>query len=473
MQNAKNIIMNLDFTKLDLTKYDDDFISMLKSAESNADIKNVNNLFHESIVSKHIEVIKLLIDAGIDVNMINKYGTHALLVSILNADEDIARLLVANGADINIASDSISAIAGAVLSRNENILKLLIDNGADVNNVLESGTTILMLACMSGVSKKIIELLIDAGADVNAIDSSGETAYSHARQAMFKDATMLLNKADATKVGNYKKKEDSEFNYFIENNDNYLCQAFRTKDVEKLKMAMKDAYFKDEISIAELMFTESTLTDLVKENYPFEFIKMIIEESNIDINSVDSNGKTALIIASLNENEQLVALFIENNATLNIKDNDGDEAFDYAENKCMLSLNAAVQDRPYSCIAFQKVSNNKTQRLDMKQSLVQGGYYSFSMKINFLRAEVTLNKNTIKNIDYPAMRFAYRADVKDYILYVYEYDKDYFIIEKGDKKDTHLTMTFYKGDKMHYICKMWDKNIMTNHESRFIKSFAY
>ena len=133
---------------------------------------------------------------------------------------------------------------------------------------------------------------------------------------------------------------------------------------------------------------------------------------------------------------------------------------------CMLSLNAAVQDSSYSCIAFQKVSNNKTQRLDMKQSLVQGGYYSFSMKINFLRAEVTLNKNTIKNIDYPAMRFAYRADVKDYILYVYEYDKDYFIIEKGNKKEPHVTMSLENGDKIHYVCMKWEKNNRTNNESR-------
>jgi hypothetical protein len=65
---------------------------------------------------------------------------------------------------------------------------------------------------------------------------------------------------------------------------------------------------------------------------------------------------------------------------------------------------------------FQKISSGKTNNLDMKDSLAKGGYYSFSMKVNFLRAIVSLNKNTIDNIDYDDMRFAYRADVKGYTL---------------------------------------------------------
>ena len=123
----------------------------------------------------------------------------------------------------------------------------------------------------------------------------------------------------------------------------------------------------------------------------------------------------------------------------------------------MLSLNANAQDSSYSCIAFQKESNNKTEKLDMKQSLAEGGYFSFSMKINFLRAEVVRNKNTIENIDYPPMRFAYRADVMDFVLYVYDYNRDYFVIEKGYKKEPRVTMTLENGDRLRYACRMWEK----------------
>lgn len=120
------------------------------------------------------------------------------------------------------------------------------------------------------------------------------------------------------------------------------------------------------------------------------------------------------------------------------------------------SLCAEPYDSSYSCLAFQKESKISVERLDMKQSLAQGGYFSFSMKINFLRAEVVLNKNTIENIDYPPMRFAYRADVMDFILYVYDYNKDYFIVEKGNKKEPRLTMTLENGDKLRYVCRMWE-----------------
>ena len=119
------------------------------------------------------------------------------------------------------------------------------------------------------------------------------------------------------------------------------------------------------------------------------------------------------------------------------------------------SLNADIQDNLYTCITFQKESNNEIERLDMQESLAKGGYYSFSMEINFLRAEVSLNKSTIENIDYQPMRFAYRTDINDYLLYVYDYNKAHFIIDKGNRKKVRVTMTLENKDIYHYQCMMY------------------
>ena len=111
-----------------------------------------------------------------------------------------------------------------------------------------------------------------------------------------------------------------------------------------------------------------------------------------------------------------------------------------------------IKNTYYTCIAFQKNDGSKAERLDMKQSLAKGGDLSFSMKINFLNAIVSPNKNTMENINYEDMRFAYRTDINDYDLYVYEYNKNYFIIERDNKKNPRFNMTLENGDVLYYQC---------------------
>lgn len=121
----------------------------------------------------------------------------------------------------------------------------------------------------------------------------------------------------------------------------------------------------------------------------------------------------------------------------------------------VVSLSAdiqGVQDTAYTCIAFEKTSNNKTTRLDMNQSLKQGGDYSFGMRINFLDAIITKNEDTINNVKFQNIRFAFRTDINGYALYIHDYNKDYFTIKKDYPKAPVLIMTLKNKDKIRYQC---------------------
>ncbi|MEA1891935.1 MAG: hypothetical protein U9N33_04400 [Campylobacterota bacterium] len=120
-----------------------------------------------------------------------------------------------------------------------------------------------------------------------------------------------------------------------------------------------------------------------------------------------------------------------------------------------ISLNADSFDSMYACIAFEKNYGDKAQRLDMKQSVAKGGYFRFSVKINFLRAIIYRDKDTINNTTYEEIRFAYRATVKGYDMYVYDYNKDYFLIEKGDKIKPRFSLKLENGDWFYYKCMMY------------------
>lgn len=68
---------------------------------------------------------------------------------------------------------------------NYDIVKLLIDNGADINLTwkgIESSSTPLMNAIRSGSEKKIdiIKLLLEQGADKSSKDKHSKTAYDYA-----------------------------------------------------------------------------------------------------------------------------------------------------------------------------------------------------------------------------------------------------------------------------------------------------
>lgn len=121
-------------------------------------IKIIIMSFYDSIWSSDIDGVKKLIKEGADVNStsdsLDIYPLHQAsnLVSGLNPsdNEKIIRLLVDAGADINIRTkkrDSMYNPGGrtplhmAALSRNADITKLLIELGADVEAVDEKGNT--------------------------------------------------------------------------------------------------------------------------------------------------------------------------------------------------------------------------------------------------------------------------------------------------------------------------------------------
>ncbi|KAF4448569.1 hypothetical protein F53441_8046 [Fusarium austroafricanum] len=90
------------------------------------------------------------------------YG-HSLIAAASQGHIDVARYLLAQGADVNFSGGKLgSALAAAV--RNIDIINLLLDNGADVNLRLEHGESALMAAVRNG-RIDTMKLLLAKGAD--------------------------------------------------------------------------------------------------------------------------------------------------------------------------------------------------------------------------------------------------------------------------------------------------------------------
>lgn len=141
-----------------------------------------------------------------DKNTIDKkdnYRETALTWSSGNNFIEMVKLLLENGADVN-ARGRYKETALTIASYNNNIelVKLLLDNGADVNAGNKYGYTALMWASTKW-NKDIVKLLLDNGADVNARDNFGGTSLSRASHGddtiRKRDIIKLLLKSGARK----------------------------------------------------------------------------------------------------------------------------------------------------------------------------------------------------------------------------------------------------------------------------------
>ena len=110
---------------------------------------------------------------------------------------DAVRLLLDNGADINLVDDDgTTPLITVCWDSHVDAARLLLDNGADVNRANKKGTTPLFIACQEGYVN-VARLLLDNGADVDWATEDGFTPLHAASQKCYVDVARLLLDNDA------------------------------------------------------------------------------------------------------------------------------------------------------------------------------------------------------------------------------------------------------------------------------------
>lgn len=160
-----------------------------------------------AVGSKNIEIVKILLDAGADVNArFDERDDTPLAYTAEEGLEDIATLLLDHGAYVDARLRYIvpgqcrtrhadnTPLMFAAFKNRPGMVRLLIARGADVNARSRfSHETALMCACDNGYwcvrpkrvtyedrSAEAARLILEAGADINAQDIDGMTALMHA-----------------------------------------------------------------------------------------------------------------------------------------------------------------------------------------------------------------------------------------------------------------------------------------------------
>jgi len=167
-------------------------------------------LIFSLLENQNLDIFKILIDAGMKINVVNSYDQTPLIRTLYNLT--LAKLLLENGADPNFKmSDGKSAI---FYIDNYEQAKLLLENGAKINVIDNEGNTPLINFIKNVYnfsdfenSNKVIKFLIDHGIDINAKNKSGDTAILLAAENGAYDIVELLYEYGADPLVKNKKGE--------------------------------------------------------------------------------------------------------------------------------------------------------------------------------------------------------------------------------------------------------------------------
>ncbi len=279
-----------------------DIVKLLISLSSNA-IEKKNTMTTTLYVASslgHLEIVKWIIDYNEIAHKDDKINIHAMMntrktalhTALSYANLEIARLLINAGIDINqfVTFDHVGTV-GFILNEKKDTLTpdafvnlfqfvksemmaemLLKKELFHVNTRNKYGQTILHIVCSNGTTEGIVQKLLDKDIDINAKDANCRTALQNAA---------------------FSRRED-------------IVQRLLKKDV--------DINAEDEFG--------QTALHLTIFNGSENIVRMLLD-NDAAINSKNKNGDTALHLAVMYQNLPIVKQLISAGADVTIQNNEG------------------------------------------------------------------------------------------------------------------------------------------------------
>lgn len=252
---------------------------------------------HEAVFRGEVEVVRVLVDMGVDVNVRDNKGRTALYELACNVFD----------IDYSFVRDvPVDLFFGKKMSRVLETVKFLIEKGANVNFVDDRGRTALHEAAARG-ELEVVRVLVNMGVDVNVRDNDGNTAL----HILSSDRSLYdwRRQIRAIDTDSFDRRENRLIEWFLKNGVDVNA---RNNDGDT---ALHEAAFRGRPGV----------------------VKALLEKGmNIDINAQDKEGRTGLHgimighgAANMGTDPNrgvdpgLVKCFIERGADVNARDNKG------------------------------------------------------------------------------------------------------------------------------------------------------
>lgn len=154
----------------------------------------------------NLELMRLFISRGADINRLNNNGESALALAALRGHKHAVDWLLARGARINAGPRQWSALHYAAFAGHEALTEHLIAQGADINALSTNGSSALMLAIYEG-REGIARKLIDKGADRSIRNDWGDGALEWAMRFNHLNIAKMIGSPEEFTAAVSKPKE--------------------------------------------------------------------------------------------------------------------------------------------------------------------------------------------------------------------------------------------------------------------------
>ena len=158
--------------------------------------------------TENLEIMKILLDEGADINAKNDDGSTLLSFSSAHGRLELIQFLINNGADVNAGSGDKVPIFRAIYNNDPNVIKALINAGAEIDRIDSTGETPLFYTIFNDVNPDIIKELVKAGANINHKNLNNETPITLAQKKGKKDIVALLKNTKLEKKIKPKSKDE-------------------------------------------------------------------------------------------------------------------------------------------------------------------------------------------------------------------------------------------------------------------------
>ena len=297
----------------------------------------------------------------------------ALYTAASKGDAEKVRLLLDAGADVNkVNNNGNSPLSAAADSGQHECLDLLLAApGIDINQANQNGDTPLCIAAAKGAVECVRLLLATPGIEVNKANKNGETPLQIAERNNHTDCADLLRTANSKLVG--IAAELQQMGISPEQYNSALYTAAKEGNTEKIRLLLDigaDVNWANEsdnqntplicaakngrTTCMRLLLAapsidvnkgnkdgESALSGAIANNHT-ECVRILLAAPGIDVNKASNSGATPLWVAAKNHVECLRVLLTAPGIDINQANNSGDtplsEAAEWGHTECVRLL---------------------------------------------------------------------------------------------------------------------------------------